>query len=218
MLAVGKPSFAGDAVGPAEAFGGGGDVAVGEVAADAGGGDALALELHEVDDVDVDAEGLRVPRQGGGVAAGLVAVGEVLADEDGARVERAVEDVGDEVGGLHRRLGAVELEHEDVVDAQVGGQFGAPLVRCQGGGRPVGGEEGHGVRVEGHQDGGHAECARLVHGRADEAAVPAVDAVEYSDGHHRVAEVGGYVFQSVPDIHPPNPTTPGRVPRHRMLA
>src|SRR5699024_9579226 len=84
--ALAVDDFAGDAVGPAEAFGGGGDVAVGEVAADAGGGDALALELHEVDDVDVDAEGLRVPRQGGGVAAGLVAVGEVLADEDGARV------------------------------------------------------------------------------------------------------------------------------------
>src|SRR5699024_3553161 len=47
------------------------------------------------------------------------------------------------------------------------------------------------------------EFARPLHRAADEPPVAEMDAVEDADRHDGVAELGGYLFNPVPDVHAP---------------
>ena len=146
-------------------------------AADVARADDLAVDLEQRDDARLEAP---VRAQQLRVALRAVAEAEVLADADERRAEPLDEHLVDELLRALRRERRVELDHDELLDAERGDELGLALERRQQP-RLVPGRDDRGrVRVEGQ----HRVGAR------DHLAVPEVDAVERADGDAPRARLG----------------------------
>jgi hypothetical protein len=133
------------------------------------GRDDLSVELDELGDAGLERI---LGLQQRGVAARPMAEAEVLPHRHAPRAEPLDELAGDEV--LGRLLGAlaVERDHDELLDAELGDQLRLGLQRGEQLRRGVGRYDGARVRLE-RQHGV---------GAADDLAVAYMDAVELADG------------------------------------
>lgn len=161
----------------------------------------MSVFCKERDDVDVEAELFSAFLERLRLTGSFVTVGEVLPHDDGCSTEPFDEDVLDKIVRAECRKVFVEGQCQQVVNAELVGEMGAFGHTAKQWWHTVGGDDGHGVRCEGHHDAREAKMTCLSHGCADESAMTAVYSVEYANGDDRGPAIGGDVLKIVPNIH-----------------
>ena len=126
-----------------------------------------------------------------GIAAALVAEGEILAGDHARRADLLGQQLGDEILGGGRGELRVELEHQHRVGPGVGEQSLALVEGGQAKGRRVGLEMAHRVRIEG-RDHHRAALVKAARDRPpDHRLVAQMKAVEIAERDDAAAECFG---------------------------
>ncbi len=155
----------------------------------------------QVDDLDLEVVDLALLGEELHGARGLVAEAEVGALDDRLGVQLVDQDLPHEVGGGQPGELGGEGQDQHRVHAQLGHEFGAPVVRGEQRGVAARADDLARVRVEGDDHRRNAEGAGPVHGVPDDQLVPAVHSVVGADGDDAAPPVLGDVLQATPALH-----------------